>query len=127
VGWAGRWKPSLHALGGHPRLVSFKVPAVLSRSGAVDRIMLSPEGNTFQEMRALTRALFNAGQRTFTLSFHSPSLDVGHTPYVRTSHDLQDFLDRITQYCEFFMTELGGQPGELEEFRHSITNTFNGV
>ena len=70
--------------------------------------MLTPEGNSFEEMRGLVRSLFARGCRTFTMSFHSPSVDPGHTPYVRSSADLQSFLRCIEQFCEFFMQDMQG-------------------
>jgi hypothetical protein len=71
-------------------------------------------------MRMLTDALLARGARTFTLSFHSPSLDVGHTPYVTTQRDLDQFLERIALYCEYFFDTLGGVPATVEEYRASV-------
>ena len=104
VGWAGGLKATLHGLAETPLMRRLRGHGVLARTGAVNRIMLSPEGNTFDEMRQLTEALLEAGQRTFTLSFHSPSLDVGHTPYVRSQRDLDVFLRQIEAYCESFFS-----------------------
>ena len=56
----------------------------------------------------LTRALLRRGERIFTLSYHSPSLEPGNTPYVRTHRDLAVFLDRISGFLSFFRDELGG-------------------
>jgi hypothetical protein len=86
-------------------------------AGAVNKIMLSPEGNTFAEMRALTRALVARGCRTFTLSFHSPSVEPGHTPYVRSETELRTFLADLERFCEFFFAEIGGQTSTLVAFR----------
>jgi hypothetical protein len=120
VGWAGRWRSSLHRLVDRAAFRWLHAPGILARCGAVDRIMLSPEGNTFEEMRDLTQALLASGHRSFTLSFHSPSLDVGHTPYVRTRQDLDEFLGRIDAYCEFFLSNLGGGAATVEDFRLSL-------
>jgi hypothetical protein len=72
--------------------------------------VLTPEGITFDEQRRLTRAMLRRGYRVFSLTFHSPSLAPGNTPYVRDAAQLQSFLRRIEQYLEFFMTEIGGRP-----------------
>src|SRR5262249_19774872 len=103
TGWAGLLRPGLHRIASHDSLAPLRGVGVLSRLGVVNRIMLSPEGNTFAEMRALTEALFQRGRRTFLLSFHSPSVEPGHTPYVRTQADLYQFLHALEQYCEFFI------------------------
>jgi hypothetical protein len=127
VGWAGRWRAGLHRLADRPALARLRVPGILARGGAVNKVMLSPEGNTFEEMKELTEVLFQSGQRTFTFSFHSPSLDVGHTPYVRSRGDLDEFLSRIERYCEFFVTRLQGRPAGLESFRGSLVHQRRGA
>ncbi|MGE0259042.1 MAG: polysaccharide deacetylase family protein [Alphaproteobacteria bacterium] len=94
------------------------VRGVLARLRILDRIVLTPEGITFDEHRRLTRAMLRRGYRVFSLTFHSPSLAPGNTPYVRDAAQLQSFLGRIEQYLEFFMTEVGGQavtPFEIKE------------
>jgi hypothetical protein len=101
-------------------LRALKMPGILSRIGMVNRVMLSPEGNTLQEMIALTRALIDDGLRLFSLTFHSPSVEPGHTPYVRTQSDLDTFLSTIERYFEFFFGELGGQPSTPERFRREV-------
>jgi hypothetical protein len=82
---------------------------LLARLGLFERIRLSPEGISFDEMRRLTLALFRRGLRTFSLTYHSPSLDVGCTPYVRTTAELDRFLSTIERYLAFFVEELGGR------------------
>ena len=49
-----------------------------------------------------------AGRKVFTLSFHSPSLAPGNTPYVRSQAELEAFLGRLQGYLDFFMGEIGG-------------------
>ena len=83
---------------------------MLARSGIVDRVTLTPEGTTLAQMIALTRALMARGQRVFVLSFHSPSLEAGHTPYVVSDRTRAEFLARIEAYLEFFFGELAGAP-----------------
>ena len=74
--------------------------------------MLSPEGNTLDEMKALTRALVADGTSAPSRStFHSPSVEPGHTPYVRSQADLDAFLGSIERYCEYFLGDLGGVLG----------------
>jgi glycosyltransferase involved in cell wall biosynthesis len=80
----------------------------LARTGVVDRVTLTPEGISLAQMKALTRALMARGQRVFVMSFHSPSLEPGHTPYVVDAATRAAFLARIEAYLEFFFGELGG-------------------
>jgi hypothetical protein len=91
------------------RLKALHVPGVLARLGLVERITLTPEGISFEELRRLTRALLRKGHRVFSFTYHSPSLAPGNTPYVRTQSDLEAFLQRIEQYLRFFTEEIGGR------------------
>jgi hypothetical protein len=97
-----------------------RAPGILARTHIANRIVLSPEGNSIGEMTRLTRALLARGIKTFTMTFHSPSVVAGHTPYVRTRADLQLFLRKIERYCEFFFGELGGLASTPHAFRASL-------
>jgi hypothetical protein len=102
----------------HPFFKAVRLPGVLARLRLLDRVVLTPEGITFEEQRRLTQAMLRRGHRVFSLTFHSPSLAPGNTPYVRDSAQLQSFLRRIEQYLELFMTEIGGHavtPFEIRE------------
>jgi hypothetical protein len=106
------------ALTTHPFWKALYLPAVLARFRLLDRVVLTPEGITFEEQRRLTRAMLSRGHRVFSFTFHSPSLVPGNTPYVRDSGQLQSFLKRIEQYLEFFFGEIGGcaaTPFEIKE------------
>jgi hypothetical protein len=92
------------------RLKALHVPGILARLRLIERIKLTPEGISFEEQRRLTRALLREGYRVFSLTYHSPSLAPGNTPYVRSEADLQAFLTRIEQYLKFFLEEVGGRP-----------------
>jgi len=102
---------------------SMKIPAILARTGMLNRIRLTPEGNTLSEAKALTRALFREGQRVFAISYHSPSLEPGKTPYTHNQRDVARFLSWIEGYIEFFLEEMNGRaatPGEVRQLAASI-------
>ncbi|MEZ5316497.1 MAG: polysaccharide deacetylase family protein [Vicinamibacterales bacterium] len=111
IGAVRRAGPALHPVASAAWLRPVRAVGILSRSGLLNRVMLSPEGSTLAEMQALTRALHADGARIFCLTFHSPSLKPGCTPYVRTASDLDAFLATIDRYCDFFIHGLGGVPG----------------
>jgi hypothetical protein len=112
---------SVHRALSDRRLDRLRGVGVLARLGVVNKVMLSPEGNSLAEMVALTRRLAGDGLRTFSLTFHSPSLDPGQTPYVRTAADLRLFLEAIDRYCEFFLHDLNGVPARPLDFRAELT------
>jgi glycosyltransferase involved in cell wall biosynthesis len=93
-----------------PSAKRLRLSGIMARSGLLNRVRLSPEGSTLRECKHLTRFLHGQGYRYFAISYHSPSLEPGHTPYVRTRNDLERFLHWIEGYLEFFLGELNGIP-----------------
>ncbi|HEY0184528.1 MAG TPA: polysaccharide deacetylase family protein, partial [Rhodopila sp.] len=108
TGLLARSMPSLYGIAESPPLRSMRAAGLLARAELLERITLSPEGSDLAAMLRLTRTLLQRGERIFTLSYHSPSLEPGNTPYVQTHRDLAVFLDRISGFLSFFRDELGG-------------------
>lgn len=67
--------------------------AFLARSGLATRIALTPEDMPVDHVRRAIDLMLEDGVQLLSFSFHSPSLVPGHTPYVRTSADLNAFYD----------------------------------
>lgn len=97
--------------------LALHLPGIFARLGLFERIVLTPEGITWEEHQRLTRALYRAGQRVFSFTYHSPSLGVGYTPYVQSERDLAGFLDKFERYFDFFFGELGGRAATPTEIR----------
>jgi glycosyltransferase involved in cell wall biosynthesis len=96
--------------------VRMRLPGVLARMRLLDRIPLTPEGSSLSEAKRLTAALVARGQRVFVISYHSSSLRVGQTNYVRTAQDLVLFLAWIEGFLEFFFERCNGRaatPGSI--------------
>ena len=115
AGMAGRLAPPLHRLADRPALAPLRAVGIMSKLHVVNKIMLSPEGSTLEEMKMLTRSLLRRGVRTFSLTMHSPSVEPGCTPYVRTTADLDGFIDRTSAYCDYFLGEVGGSASTPED------------
>ena len=77
--------------------------ALCAHTGLLERIPLTPEGTTADEaIRGIDMAL-DDGLPLLVLSFHSPSLAPGHTPYVRDEDDLDalyHWFRRVFAYLE---------------------------
>jgi hypothetical protein len=116
AGLARRTGRTLHALASRPALRRLRAVGVLARLGIVNKVMLSPEGHTLPELKALTRTLLASGIRTFSLTLHSPSMQPGCTPYVQTRRELDRLLDCVRGYCEFFLGDLAGTASTPERF-----------
>ena len=89
--------------------------SIAATTGLLERIKLTPEGNTIAEMQRLVRAMVARGQRVFMLTYHTPSLQPGNTPYVRTPADLDRFLARLDAFYAFFAEEIGGRPARWRD------------
>lgn len=63
----------------------------LASSGLLNRVSLTPEGTPLAEALKAIHQLVDDGTRLFSLSFHTPSVEIGHTPYVRDAADLRRF------------------------------------
>lgn len=94
-----------------------RLQGLLSRARLFDRVRLTPEGISLDELCRLTRTMLREGYRLFNFTYHSPSLEPGHTPYVRSEADLRHFLGTIERYLDFFFGEIGGRPATLGEIR----------
>ena len=85
------------------------LPGIVSRTGLMERIPLTPEGCDLAALKRLTRALLARGHQVLTLCYHSPSMVPGHTPYVRTEAQLRSFIETCDAYFDFFAREAGGR------------------
>jgi hypothetical protein len=114
---AGPW---LHRAASAKWLQPVRAVGILAKSGMLNKVMLSPETSTYDEMRALTDTLYRDGVRTFSFTFHSPSLKPGCTPYVHTVAERDAFLKTIDRYCNYFLGQLGGVPGTPSQLYDSL-------
>jgi lipopolysaccharide biosynthesis glycosyltransferase len=109
-GLFGRWGDNLY----HNWLTAatgraLHLPGVSARLGLLNRVSISPEGYPLGEAKQLTKTLIDRGVKIFTVAFHSPSLEPGNTPYVRSQRDLDRLLAWLANYIEFFFEKLDGK------------------
>jgi hypothetical protein len=118
--YVGRWQalgtPFYRAVQ-QPWARKVRLPGVLSRLRLFERLRLSPEDYSLEDMKRLTLALLKQGCRHFVFSFHSPTVMPGGTPYVKNDADLKRFLDACSGYCQFFTETLRGQGMTALEFK----------
>ncbi len=113
--------PSLYAAAEQKHLRRLRLAGLLARGRLLERITLSPEGSDLAAMCRLSRTLLHRGERILTLSYHSPSLEPGNTPYVRTRRDLAVFLDRLSGFLSFFTETLGGEILTLRDLHDRLS------
>lgn len=84
----------LRAFGARGHALAGAVPrgrGVASRLGLLSRVSLTPEDMPIGEALEAVRIAVGDGVRVLNFAFHSPSLEPGHTPYVRDAADLAAF------------------------------------
>lgn len=88
--------------------------AIMARAGLIERIALTPEGIPKEKAIEGIDLAIKEGVGILSLSFHSPSLATGYTPYVRSAEDLEKFYDwwlAIFAHLE----KRGVKPANVEE------------
>lgn len=94
-----------------------RIGGALARSRLFERITLTPEGVDADAQIRLISAMMKGGARVFTLTYHSPSLEPGHTPYVRDKADLNAFLAAIKKIVTWFAALPDARFTTLEDLR----------
>jgi hypothetical protein len=120
VAWCGQLRGSAVALRrwlASDVVTRFHLPGVLARLGLLERIRLTPEGTNFAELKRLVDTMLAAGRRLFVLSYHSPSVAPGNTPYVRNEAELQSFLALIERFCDYFLGTCNGEASTPHDVR----------
>ena len=116
VGWLRSWG-NLYGLASNFPFNRLHLGGVLARTGLLNRVWFSPEGYTLAENIALLRTLYRDGVRIFSFALHSPSVEPGNTPYVRSENDLERFLSQCRGFFDYFMGHIKGLPTTPLEVR----------
>lgn len=104
----------------YPQLVGglarqLRAPGVAARLGLLERLRLTPEGNSLDDMIRQTQAALARDERYFMLTYHSSSLLPGATSYVRNEADRNAFLATLEGYLSFFMDACRGRAMAVEQ------------
>jgi hypothetical protein len=94
-----------------------KVPLLngaLSRSGFLNRVPITPEGVPLGEAIEAVDRLLDDGAQIISMSFHSPSVVPGHTPFVRDEADLATFYAWWDGMLDF-LARRGVAPASLDD------------
>jgi hypothetical protein len=103
-----------HAAGKVPRL-----RGLLARSHLLNRVALTPEGMPLAEVLEAVDRLIDDGLQLFSISFHSPSVEPGNTPYVRNQEDLEQFYAWWDGIFELF-DRRGIAPASMAELQLAL-------
>jgi hypothetical protein len=83
--------------------------------------MLTPEGYRLHELQSLTACLLAQGNEVVSLSFHSPSVAAGHTAFVRSAAERDEFIERVRRYAHWFRDSMGGRFFTASDLYRSVT------
>ena len=100
------------------------VAGALARARMLSRVPLTPEGVPAADAIAAIDALIEEGARILNFSFHSPTLEPGHTPYVREEADRTAFYgwwDRILNH----LARRGVAAASLDQLLDAIPSRSN--
>ncbi|MDG2532631.1 polysaccharide deacetylase family protein [Sphingomonas sp. HITSZ_GF] len=92
---------------------------VAARLGLLSRVSLTPEDMPLHEAKEAVRVALGEGVRLLNFAFHSPSVEPGHTPYVKTQADLAAFL-RWWDEMLALLNKLGARPASVDEIVRAI-------
>jgi hypothetical protein len=87
---------------------------IAARLGLLSRVALTPEDMPLHEAKEAVRVAVGEGLQLLNFAFHSPSVEPGHTPYVRTEADLAAFL-RWWDEMLALLDRLGVRPVSVDE------------
>jgi hypothetical protein len=87
------------------------------------KVVFSPEGYLAGDLNRLARSMSDDGETVLNLTLHSPSVQPGNTPYVRTTEDLNAFFSNLRSVLEFCIRSLGARCMTLREYHHHLLQT----
>lgn len=93
-----RWRMRLN----RPPFQQLRLAGCLAKLGFMRSVWLSPERETASRLIRLLRQAMREGCGLVNLFFHTPSLQVGYTPFVRTGEDKRRLfatLSAVLQFC----------------------------
>ncbi len=89
---------------------------VLWHTRLLRKIVLSPEGYAAADMCRLAEVLASSGHEMLNLTLHSPSIQPGNTPYVRSESDRDAFLDTLREVLHFCTERLAARCFTIREY-----------
>lgn len=77
-----------------------RMPGIAARTGLTRRLSLSPEFQSVNDMLTLSARLLENGAPHLHISWHTPSLKPGLSPFTSTTADVERLYDTIEAYFE---------------------------
>jgi len=105
-----------------PWLRRMRSVGILDRLGIVQRIKFSPEQARARGMRRLVNAYLAQKAPVMVMLFHSTSLVVGESPYVKTPQRLEEFYADLRAVFEYCLHQKNMTPATMSGFAETYNN-----
>ena len=102
------------------RLGRYSAWGVLSRSGLVRHVVLSPEFDSAEDMLDLALALVEGGVDHLHLSIHSSTLLPGLTPFTSSAAEVDRLLGRLVDFVEGLRAEIATVSATVAELGQEL-------
>ena len=93
------WDPTRRVLEAAP-FRWLHLAGIAARAGVLKRLALCPEHQSTADMLTLSRRLLEHGVRHLQISWHTPSLQPGLSPFTATAADVTRLYDSVEAYLE---------------------------
>lgn len=114
---------AVHRVLSHDRYHCLHPIGILWHLRIMRKIVLTPEGTDVADQIRLLRVLGRERDAMLNVTLHSPSIQPGNTPFVRTAGDRDRFLDRLRTTLRFAIEQLGAQPTSFRQFAENFQHT----
>ena len=84
-----------------------KFRGIASKLKLFDLINLTPEGYETEDLERILRSQMESGQKVLSLTYHSSSLKIDGSPYVKSGSDRKEFLAKIDRILSIFIHDYG--------------------
>ena len=81
---------------------------ILVKSGLLERVPLTPDGIGSQDHIRVVKSMMATGLNYFNYAYHSSSLMIGGSPYVKNQTELEEFIQNMDDFFACYVNEIGG-------------------
>lgn len=112
-----RWAKRVQA----PWLRKLRLPGICDRLGLIQKIKFSPESSDANRMKRLVDCCIANGSPCMVMLLHSSSLSPGHSPYVSSIAQLEQFYRELAATLDYCRNRLSLPTATLTEYAMQLT------
>ena len=110
-----KWSRVHHTFA-NTRLNALRLIGVMWHLGILRKTPLTPEGTEVTDLLRLVDVMASENDVILNVTLHSPSIAPGHTPYVRSEQELDEFLSRLKNVLQHAIKRYDARCLTLREF-----------